>query len=158
MHGITVNEPLAGTRPIAAVATAVIGIVGTAPAAPNDDYPLDKPILITDVRAALATIGATGTLPKALEAIALQCSPIIILVRVAPGADDAATETAIAGDVGTSACAPEFSAFLASTPKPSSPSSSPWRRSCAASSTRAATPRTPLPRPSSIGGNSAIAS
>ncbi|TMJ19014.1 MAG: phage tail protein [Alphaproteobacteria bacterium] len=101
MHGITVNEPLAGTRPIAAVATAVIGIVGTAPAAPNDDYPLDKPILITDVRAALATIGATGTLPKALEAIALQCSPIIILVRVAPGADDAATETAIAGDVGT---------------------------------------------------------
>lgn len=101
MHGITVNEPLTGTRPIAQVATAVIGICGTAPAADVDDFPLNKPILVTDVRATLAAIGATGSLPKALEAIALQCSPIIVMVRVAPGVDAAATETALLGNAGT---------------------------------------------------------
>lgn len=101
MHGIKVNEPLTGTRPMIAVATAVIGLVGTAPAADADDYPINTPILVTDVRAAIAGVGNTGTLGKALEAIAQQCSPIIVMVRVTQGVDDAATEDNLLGDAGT---------------------------------------------------------
>jgi phage tail sheath protein FI len=99
-HGITVNEPITGARAIAPIASAVIGLVATAPAADVDDFPLNTPVLVTDVRAGIAKAGATGSLKPALEAIANQCSPILVVVRVAPGVDDAATEAAILGDAG----------------------------------------------------------
>lgn len=87
MHGIKVNEPLTGTRAIRTVATAVIGLVAVASDADADAFPLDTPVLVTDVRAALADAGTQGTLAKSLEAIAAQCSPVIVIVRVAEGVD-----------------------------------------------------------------------
>src|ERR1043165_1678422 len=100
MHGILVNEPLTGTRPITQIASAVIGLVATAPNTVDADFPANTPVLVTDVRAAIAKAGTTGTLKAALEAIALQCSPIVVVVRVTPGVDAAATETALLGDAG----------------------------------------------------------
>ena len=100
MHGIQVNEPTTGVRPITQIASAVIGLVATAPDTVAADFPANKPILVTDVRAAIAKAGNSGTLKAALEAIALQCSPVIVVVRVSPGADAEATETALVGDAG----------------------------------------------------------
>lgn len=87
LHGIKSNFLTEGTRSIAARATAVIGIVGTAPAATALKFPLGERVLITDIRAALADMGDTGTLPAAMAAIADQASPIVVLVRVGVDAD-----------------------------------------------------------------------
>ena len=103
-HGVKVNEPLNGARPIKGVATAIIGIVATAVAvgapaiaALNAAFPLNKPVLVTDVRSAIGNAGTGGTLVKALTAIADQTSPIVIVVRVDAGANAAATETNVIG-------------------------------------------------------------
>lgn len=102
MHGIKVNEPLTGTRPILAASLAIIGIVATATAAAgaptaalNAAFPLNTPVLVTDVRGALAEAGTGGTLAATLAAIADQTSPIVVVVRVAPGANagESATNT-----------------------------------------------------------------
>src|SRR4051812_43406939 len=85
MHGIRIIEPVTGARPIAAIATAVIGLLATAADADADTFPLNTPVLITDVRAAIGKAGTAGTLARALTAIADQCSPIMVVVRVAPG-------------------------------------------------------------------------
>lgn len=99
-HGIDHNVLTTGARAILGLATAVIGLVATAPDADAAAFPLDKPVLVTDVRAALAKAGEGGTLAKALAAIADQCSPVMVVVRVAPGADALATEAAVVGDAG----------------------------------------------------------
>lgn len=106
MHGIKTNLLLTGARPILGVAMAVIGLVATATDADVDAFPLDTPVLVTDVRAAIADAGVQGTLAKSLEAIAAQCSPIVIVVRVAEGAANGetsaeeATELNVVGNAG----------------------------------------------------------
>lgn len=104
MHGIKTNILTEGTRPIAAVATATIGLIatatapaGAATAALNAAFPLDTPVLVTDVRSAIGDAGTGGTLKAALEAIADQASPIVVVVRVAVGADAAAQNAAVIG-------------------------------------------------------------
>lgn len=90
MHGIKVLEVTTGTRPIRAIATSVVGLVATAGAeagaattALDAAFPLDTPVLVTDIRKAIGDAGTTGTLKAALEAIADQASPIVVVVRVA---------------------------------------------------------------------------
>lgn len=104
LHGINVSEPLAGTRPILERSTAVIGLVATAASAAgaptvalDTAFPLNRPVLVTDVRTAIGVAGETGTLRPALEAIADQGSPIVIVVRVGVGADAAATSANVLG-------------------------------------------------------------
>ncbi|WP_225206251.1 phage tail sheath subtilisin-like domain-containing protein [Novosphingobium huizhouense] len=93
MHGIKTNILTAGTRPIAAAATAIIGLVGTAPAADNAMFPVGARVLVTNIRRALSNIGATGTLPAALAAIADQADATVVLVRVAPDPNAGAQDT-----------------------------------------------------------------
>lgn len=97
MRGIKVNEPLTGTRAIRGVATAVIGLVAIAADADAEAFPLNTPVLVTDVRAALNDAGAEGTLAPSLAAIADQCSPVVVVVRVEEGEDAAATEANLVG-------------------------------------------------------------
>lgn len=85
-HGVRVIEINTGIRPIRTVATAVIGAVCIAADADNTVFPLDKPVLLTDVRGAIAKAGTSGTLAKTLQAIVDQCDPLAIIVRVAEGA------------------------------------------------------------------------
>lgn len=106
MHGITINQVTTGTRPIKATATAVIGLVATATAAvgaPTDAlnaaFPLNTPVLVTSIRQAIAAAGTGGTLKPVLEAIADQTSPVLVIVRVAAGEDQAATDAAVIGTV-----------------------------------------------------------
>ncbi len=97
MHGITITEINEGTRALVTVATAVIGLVATAPAADANAFPLDRPVLVTDIAAAIGVAGATGTLRTTLRAILDQTSTPVIVVRVAPGANAAATNAAVIG-------------------------------------------------------------
>jgi Bacteriophage tail sheath protein len=98
-HGVRVVEISEGIRPIRVIATAIIGIVCTAPDADDDYFPLDTPVLITSVLQALGKAGTEGTLAKTLDAIADQGAPVIVAVRVAPGVDEAATNAAVIGTV-----------------------------------------------------------
>ena len=95
-HGVRVIEINDGTRPIRTVSTAVVGLVATGDAADATLFPLNKPVLITDVLGAAGKAGATGTLRQALQAIADQTNPVTVVVRVeeADGVDPAAIEAA----------------------------------------------------------------
>ncbi|AWY43740.1 phage tail protein [Pseudomonas putida] len=96
-HGVRVLEINEGTRPIRTVSTAVIGMVCTAEDADAVMFPLDTPVLITNVQAAIGKAGTKGTLAASLQAIADQTKPVIVVVRVAPGVDDAATTSNLIG-------------------------------------------------------------
>ncbi len=96
-HGVRVVEINSGARPIRTVSTAIIGLVATGADADAVLFPLNKPALITDVKGAIGKAGATGTLAKSLQAIADQADPIVVVVRVEAGADDATTTTNVVG-------------------------------------------------------------
>ncbi|HFX2802449.1 TPA: phage tail sheath protein [Pseudomonas aeruginosa] len=93
-HGVRVLEINEGTRPIRTIATAVVGMVCTGSDADAVAFPLDTPVLITDVLSAIGKAGVLGTLARSLKAISDQASPVTVVVRVADGAgaDDAAKE------------------------------------------------------------------
>ncbi len=103
LHGIRVKEVTGTSKGIAIVATACIGLVVTAPAASGDVFPLNTPVLVgaatsaMTIADAIAAAGATGTMKGALVAIGDQVRAPVVIVRVAPGADSAATDTAVIG-------------------------------------------------------------
>lgn len=98
-HGVRVLEINEGTRPIRTVATAVVGMVCTAEDADAATFPLNKPVLLTDVLTASGKAGEAGTLARSLDAIADQASPVTVVVRVAEGETDAETTSNIVGSV-----------------------------------------------------------
>ena len=98
-HGVRVVEINEGRRPIRTIATAIIGIVCTAADADAAAFPLNTPVLITNVLTALGKAGTTGTLAKTLDAIADQGAPVIVAVRVEEGVDEAATTSNVIGTV-----------------------------------------------------------
>jgi phage tail sheath protein FI len=104
LHGVETVTVDGGPRPIQTIRSAIIGLVGTAPDAAADAFPLNKPVLV-NTRGGFAGIGATGTLPNALAAIFSQFSPFVVVVRVDEGLNAAATLANIVGgvDVGTGA-------------------------------------------------------
>ncbi|WP_438852489.1 phage tail sheath subtilisin-like domain-containing protein [Brevundimonas nasdae] len=102
-HGVFVTEITEGARDLQTIATAVIGLVGTAPAAVAGAFPLNTPVLVTNITQALADIGATGTLPTALAAIFDQASPVVVVINVAEGTGEGAAEATLANIIGTAA-------------------------------------------------------
>lgn len=96
-HGITLTEISTGSRTLTAVSTAIIGLVATASDADATTFPLDTPALVTDVETAIGKAGVGGTLAKSLRAIADQTRPVIVVVRVEEGADDAETASNVIG-------------------------------------------------------------
>ncbi|WP_416202632.1 phage tail sheath protein [Marinobacter sp. X15-166B] len=65
----------------------------------NEAFPLDTPVLVTNLMDAIGAAGTTGTLPAALDAIADQANPPVVVVRVAEGVDEPATEANVIGTV-----------------------------------------------------------
>ena len=53
LHGVRVLELNDGTRPIRTIPTAVIGLVCTADDADATVFPLDTPVLLTNVQTAV---------------------------------------------------------------------------------------------------------
>lgn len=107
-HGLTLTESTSGARSLATSSMAVIGIIATASAAAgaattalDAAFPLDTPVLVTNIVDAIGKAGTGGTLLPALEAIADQVTPVLVVVRVAEGEDDAQTSAhVIGGNVG----------------------------------------------------------
>ncbi len=96
-HGVRVVEINDGTRTISTVSTAIVGMVCTAEDADATTFPLNKPVLITNVLSAIGKAGVKGTLAAALQAIADQAKPVTVVVRVAEGETEAETTSNIIG-------------------------------------------------------------
>jgi len=106
LHGIEVVDVDDGVRTITVASSSVIGIVGTAPKADPAVFPLNTPVVVSGSATQLAallnqtvTASTTGTLPSALDDIYAQAKPIVIVVRVDAGADDATTMANVVGGV-----------------------------------------------------------
>ncbi|MFT8555399.1 MAG: phage tail sheath subtilisin-like domain-containing protein [Zymomonas mobilis] len=97
VHGISINEAsdISGSDTI--TSEAVIGIVATADDADNSVFPLDTPVLISDLTAAIGQSGKTGTLHKALIAINANVSTPVIVIRVADNKDADALNASVIG-------------------------------------------------------------
>ncbi|QTP13800.1 phage tail sheath protein [Serratia symbiotica] len=98
-HGVRVVEVNEGTRPITTVSTAIVGMVCTGDDADASMFPLNKPVLLTDVLTASGKAGESGTLARSLDAIADQAKPVTVVVRVAQGETEAETTSSIIGGV-----------------------------------------------------------
>lgn len=96
-HGVRVLEINEGTRVISTISTAIVGMVCTAEDADAATFPLNTPVLITNVLAAAGKAGKKGTLAASLLAIAEQARPVTIVVRVATGKDEDETTSNIIG-------------------------------------------------------------
>jgi phage tail sheath protein FI len=105
LHGVEVAEIDNGPRPIRTVKSSVIGLIGTAPEADAETFPLNTPALIAGSRVEASKLGNSGTLPQAMDAIFDQIGAMVVVVRVAEGAGEtdaereAATLTNILGGV-----------------------------------------------------------
>jgi hypothetical protein len=99
LHGVEVVEIDNGPRPIRTVRSSVIGLIGTAPDADEAAFPLNTPVLIAGSRLEAAKLGATGTLPMAIDGIFDQAGALVVVIRVAQGDTDAATLTNLLGGV-----------------------------------------------------------
>ncbi|HEN3663854.1 TPA: phage tail sheath protein [Yersinia enterocolitica] len=98
-HGVRIVEINDGTRVISTVSTAIVGMVCTGDDADTALFPLNRPVLITDLLAAASKAGKKGTLAASLLAIADQARPVTIVVRVATGSNEAGTATNLIGGV-----------------------------------------------------------
>ncbi|WJR63175.1 phage tail sheath protein [Pseudomonas alloputida] len=112
-HGVRVLEINEGTRPIRTVSTAVVGVVCTAEDADATMFPLNTPVLLTNVQSAIAKAGTKGTLAATLQAIADQTKPLTIVVRVATGTTAAETTSNIIGGTNASGKYTGMKALLA---------------------------------------------
>ena len=100
LHGIEALTVDYGPRPIRTARSSVIGVVGTAPDADPDLFPLNEPVLVMNTGDArgLDTVGDfAGTLPDAMRAIYQQAGATCVVVRVADGQD---IETTISNVIG----------------------------------------------------------
>lgn len=86
-HGVEVKETTKLTTLIRDLNTSTIGVVCTGDDADESLFPLDTPVLITRINNVLGKAGKTGTLYKTLKAISDQCSPKVVVIRVADAAN-----------------------------------------------------------------------
>lgn len=117
--GIALTRIDSEPRPAVYSDMSVVGLIGTAPAADADDFPLNTPVFMySDDATMLGKLGATGTLADAVKLIneqlgEFQVAAKIVIVRVTAGVNAAATITNIVGDGITTG----LSAFLRAGPE-----------------------------------------
>lgn len=89
-HGVKINEVDNGSTAISTVSSSVVGVVGTAPDADAETFPLNTPVMVAGSKSKAALLGAAGTLPVAMTQIFSQCGAQVVVVRVEAGsAEDA---------------------------------------------------------------------
>lgn len=99
LHGSEVAEVTDGIRPIRTVKSSVIGLIGTAPDAPEADFPYHTPVLLSNNPRKAAKLGVAGTLFDAVSAIYAQAGATIVMVRVPEGSNANETLSNILGNV-----------------------------------------------------------
>lgn len=99
LHGVEVIEVNDGPRTIKNSKSSVIGIVGTAPEADPDEFPINTPVLIAGSLVKAAKLGKTGSLPDALDAILKQIGALVVVIRVDEGEARENTITNVIGEV-----------------------------------------------------------
>lgn len=82
LHGVEVVEGKPKPTPLSLSNQGVIGIIGVAPNADVEKFPLDSPVLIAGSEEEAAALGDEGSLPRALKCIFQQCLPQMVIVRV----------------------------------------------------------------------------
>lgn len=82
LHGVNVIEITSGPKTVRTSKSSVIGVIGTAPEANNEVFPLNKPVLIAGKAAKL---GKKGTLPEAVNAIFSQIGATVVVIRIEEG-------------------------------------------------------------------------
>jgi len=87
-HGVRVAEVNNGTRSIRTVATSIIGLIAIASDADATLFPLNTPVLVTNIQSVIGKAGVLGTLKSSLQAIVDQTNTTVVVVRV----DSAQTE------------------------------------------------------------------
>lgn len=85
LHGIETIELDSPSGPVETVKSNVIGLVGTAPDADPDLFPLNTPVPVFADALKAGQLKSTGTLLDAVDAIYSQKSAVIVVVRVAEG-------------------------------------------------------------------------
>lgn len=80
-HGVETVTVDKGSRPIQVVRSSVIGLIGTAPDATDITFPYHTPVLVNR-RSDMKGLGATGTLPIALDSIFDQIGALVVVIRV----------------------------------------------------------------------------
>lgn len=104
--GISITRVDNQPRPAIVSDMSVVGLVGTAPQANADVFPVNTPVVLySDDKAKLTALGLTGTLPDAIEGInaqlgEFQVAALVVIVRIEQGSDIWAT---IANAIGSSA-------------------------------------------------------
>ena len=101
LHGVGLVIANDGYVELRVPSTAIIGIVATAEDADPEQFPLDQPVLITDLQRALGKAGVKGTLAETLYNIQQESRAAVIVVRTAEGATEAETIANIVGKVDT---------------------------------------------------------
>jgi len=105
LHGAQVIDIDDGVNTITTVATSIIGLVGTAPNADPLAFPLNTPVVVSGSATLAAKLTSLtpavgvdfGTLPGAMQDIFDNIGAVVVVVRVAAGITDTATETNIIG-------------------------------------------------------------
>lgn len=117
--GISITRIDNEARPAVWSDMAVVGIVGTAPAANATIFPLNTPVFMySDDPVKLAALGVTGTLLDAVTGVndqlgEFQVSARVVIVRVEQGVDEDETQENV---VGTVAAKSGINAFLQAGP------------------------------------------
>jgi len=65
----------------------------------EEPFPLNRPTLVAGSRSEAARLGTTGTLPAAMDGIFDQIGAVVIVIRIAEGADEASTLANVVGGV-----------------------------------------------------------
>lgn len=88
-HGVTSKESSGGARAIRSIASNVIAFVGTAPDADIDAFPLNEPVLITDIASIIEKAGdeANSSITRTLKVIDTLVRAPVIVVRVEESTD-----------------------------------------------------------------------
>lgn len=85
LHGIETIELDSPAGPIATVKSNVIGLIGTAPDADVNKFPLNTPVAVFANSLMAADLKTGGTLLDAMDAIYAQGSAVVVVVRVEEG-------------------------------------------------------------------------
>lgn len=109
-HGVRVAEVNNGTRSIRTIATSIIGLIATASDADATLFPLNTPVLVTNIQSVIGQAGVLGTLKSSLQAIVDQTNTTVVVVRVDSAETEAEQSSLV---IGTTTAAGQYTGLKA---------------------------------------------